>query len=59
VTLVFSDEPLTLKKWELVDPQGIRTQVSLVNPVYGEEVDPDLFKYGDLEVFNKKNNRDR
>jgi hypothetical protein len=56
---VFSDEPLTLKKWELVDPQGIRTQVSLVNPVYGEEVDPDLFKYGDLEVFNRNENRDR
>ncbi len=59
VTLVFSDEPLSLKKWELTDPQGIETQVSLVNPVYGEEVDPDLFKYGDLEIYNENKNPDR
>ena len=50
VTLVFADNPLALKKWEVVDPQGIRTQVSLVNPVYGEDVDSGLFKYGDLEI---------
>ena len=59
VTLVFSDEPLSLKKWELIDPQGIETQVSLVNPVYGEEVDPDLFDYGDLEIYNENKNPDR
>ena len=60
VTLIFSDEPLTLKKWELTDPQGIQTQVSLVNPVYGVEVDEDLFKYGDLEVWRGGgNNPDR
>jgi len=59
VTLVFSDGPLILRKWELTDPQGIRTQVSLVNPVYGEEMDPKLFKYGDLEIHNRPQNRDR
>ncbi|MGF1631953.1 MAG: outer membrane lipoprotein carrier protein LolA [Kiloniellaceae bacterium] len=57
VTLVFADEPLTLKKWELTDPQGIQTQVSLVNPVYGEAVDPALFKYGDLEIYRGGRNR--
>jgi len=55
VTLIFADDPLTLKKWEVVDPQGVTTQVSLVNPVYGEAVDPDLFKTGDLEVWRGKN----
>ncbi len=59
VTLVFADEPLTLKKWELIDPQGIQTQVSLVNPVYGEEVDPELFKYGDLEIYTGTGNQQR
>ncbi len=54
VTLVFSDRPLTLRKWELIDPQGIETQVSLVNPVYGEAIDGDLFKYHDLEVHNRR-----
>ncbi len=58
VTLVFTDRPLTLRKWELTDPQGIETQVSLVNPVYGGVIDGDLFKYGDLEVHNKRG-RDR
>jgi outer membrane lipoprotein-sorting protein len=55
VTLMFADNPLTLKKWEVVDPQGVQTQVSLVNPVYGEAVDPDLFKYGDLPIRRGKN----
>ncbi|MGE5768077.1 MAG: LolA family protein, partial [Bacteroidota bacterium] len=55
VTLVFADSPLALRKWEVVDPQGIQTQVSLVNPVYGEAVNPDLFKTGDLEVWRDQN----
>ncbi|GAB4359902.1 MAG: outer membrane lipoprotein carrier protein LolA [Kiloniellaceae bacterium] len=59
VTLIFADEPLTLKKWELTDPQGVQTQVSLVNPVYGVEVDQTLFEYGDLEVYRGSNNPDR
>lgn len=59
VTLVFADEPLSLKKWELTDPQGVQTQVSLVNPAFGVEIDEDLFKYGDLEVYRGSNNPDR
>ncbi len=59
VTLIFSDEPLSLKKWEITDPQGIETQVSLVNPVFGVEIDPDLFKTGDLEVWQGGRNQDR
>lgn len=55
VTLIFADNPLALRKWEVVDPQGVQTQVSLVNPVYGEAVDPDLFKTSDLEVWRGKN----
>lgn len=50
VTLVFSDRPLDLKKWEITDAQGIVTQVSLINPRYGVEVDPLAFDYSDLEI---------
>lgn len=50
VTLVFSDKPLSLKKWEITDPQGISTQVSLINPLFGVEVDPMIFDYSDLEI---------
>jgi outer membrane lipoprotein-sorting protein len=50
VTLIFSDDPITLRKWEVVDGQGILTQVSLVNPVFGEEIDPELFEYSQFEL---------
>ncbi len=50
ITLVFSDRPLDLKKWEITDAQGILTQVSLINPRYGVEIDPSAFDYSDLEI---------
>ena len=50
ITLVFSDRPLELKKWEITDAQGILTQVSLINPRYGIEIDPLAFDYSDLEI---------
>ena len=50
ITLVFSDRPLDLKKWEITDAQGILTQVSLINPRYGVEIDPLAFDYSELEI---------
>ena len=50
VKLVFSDAPLTLRRWEIVDPQGVLTQVSLVDPRFGIQVDEELFEYDDLEI---------
>ncbi len=54
VTLVFSDRPLDLKKWEITDAQGILTQVSLINARYGIEVDPLAFDYSDLEIQGRE-----
>jgi outer membrane lipoprotein-sorting protein len=50
VTLIFSDSPIALKKWEVLDAQGILTQVSLINPQYGVAIDKAVFDYGDLEI---------
>jgi outer membrane lipoprotein-sorting protein len=50
VTLIFSDSPLALKKWEVLDPQGVVTQVSLINPQYGVAIDDEIFEYDDLEI---------
>ena len=50
VTLIFSNSPLSLRKWEIVDAQGILTQVTLINPLYGGSIDPDLFDYGELDI---------
>ena len=32
ITLVFSDDPLVLRKWSVVDAQGTVTTVTLINP---------------------------
>jgi outer membrane lipoprotein-sorting protein len=50
LSLVFEDAPLSLRKWELVDAQGISTQVSLINPEFGGPVDSAAFEYDDLEI---------
>ncbi len=48
VTLIFKDGPLALKQWEVVDAQGIATQVTLINPRYGAPIDSKMFDYGEL-----------
>ncbi|MDV7341168.1 outer membrane lipoprotein carrier protein LolA [Terasakiella sp. A23] len=47
VTLVFSTAPIELRKWTVVDAQGIMTQVSLLNARSGVEVDPKTFDFID------------
>jgi len=43
ITLVFGAKPLVLKKWLVVDAQGIKTSVSLLSSRFGVPVDPKLF----------------
>ena len=50
LTLIFSDKPLALRKWEVLDQQGVLTQVSLINPEFGGNIDAELFEYDDLEI---------
>ena len=50
LSLIFGDAPMSLRKWELVDAQGISTQVSLINPEFGGPVDSAAFEYDDLEI---------
>jgi len=45
IALVFSDHPLILKKWTVVDAQGIATTVSLLDPRFGIPLDPALFRF--------------
>jgi outer membrane lipoprotein-sorting protein len=58
VTLVFSDRPFELRKWEVIDAQGITTQVALINPDFGVEVDDAVFDYSDLDVHGVLKGRD-
>jgi len=50
VTLVFADRPVSLHSWEIEDAQGIMTQVALVNPDFGAEVERSLFEHGELNI---------
>ena len=43
LTLIFADKPLELKKWIIVDPQGIKTSVSLLSTLRDVHFDPKLF----------------
>jgi len=43
LTLIFGDKPLQLKKWIVIDPQGVKTSVSLLSSQRDVTFDPKLF----------------
>jgi len=45
LTLVFSQRPLALKQWNVLDAQGIETEISLSNVRMGQIFDKALFNY--------------
>lgn len=45
LTLVFTENPLALRQWTVVDQQGKVTQVTLNNLQFGMPLDPRLFQY--------------
>jgi outer membrane lipoprotein-sorting protein len=47
LTMVFSDRPLALRQWTIVDQQRKATTVSLSNEQFGMALDPKLFVYQD------------
>ncbi|MDX1711958.1 MAG: outer membrane lipoprotein carrier protein LolA [Rhodovibrionaceae bacterium] len=50
ISLDFSDNPVQLRRWRVRDAQGTITQVSLVNPEFGVNLDSDLFDYSELNL---------
>jgi outer membrane lipoprotein-sorting protein len=54
LTLVFNDKPMALKKWTVVDAQGIVTNVSLVDASYDVPLDPNLFRFKNPKIFDEK-----
>ena len=47
VTLIFSDQPLQLRQWTVVDGRGVETQVALLDPVLGGPIDSKRFDFTD------------
>jgi len=47
ITLVFSDKPLQLRKWTVLDRDGKEIDVALLDAQFDTKLDPDLFKFVD------------
>lgn len=47
LTMVFTENPLVLRQWTVVDQQGRVTTVALSQLQYGMALDPKLFQYQD------------
>lgn len=45
ITLIFEDHPLALRKWRVLDAQGLTTEVGLIDPQVGIPLDRDLFYF--------------
>ena len=50
ITLVFSSDPMILKKWTVIDAQGVKTTVSLQGARFGMDLDPELFVFHEPET---------
>lgn len=55
LTLVFSDAPLQLRQWSVIDGQGQTTRVSLMDPQFGVPVDPKLFGWEKPKDWEQEN----
>lgn len=51
--LSFNDTPLELRKWEVIDSQGVRVNVALFNTKIGGKLDRDLFNMADPAFINR------
>ena len=59
VTLVFSERPFALRKWEVTDAQGVTTTVALLNPRFDVALADELFEYGDLDPYGFRSGRNK
>lgn len=51
VTLVFGERPLELRRWSVIDAQGLETHVLLEDVELGGRLDPELFRWRDPRVY--------
>jgi outer membrane lipoprotein-sorting protein len=54
LTMVFSDNPLALRQWSIVDQQRKTTTVSLYDERFGVALDPKLFVYQDPYAASRR-----
>lgn len=55
LTVVLEDQPMRLVKWIVVDAQGKRVEVALLNPRFGITLDDELFSIVDPSLIKDRN----
>ena len=51
VTLFFASAPISLRRWTIIDAQGLATTVVLEQPRYGIEIESGNFHWRDPKIF--------
>jgi len=49
IKMVFTDSPISLRKWVVLDPQGNKTTITLNKTERSVKIDPKLFEFNGLE----------
>ncbi len=53
ITLVFSNNPMELKQWRIVDPQSVEVSVSLYDAQKDRNINDDVFKFKDKKKSSR------
>jgi outer membrane lipoprotein-sorting protein len=56
LTLIFAENPITLRQWTVLDAQHQETRVTLYDVQLGGSYDPKLFEYIDPRIMNPQQN---
>ena len=53
ITLVFSNNPMELKQWKIVDPQSVEVSVSLYDTKKDNDINDDVFKFKNKKTSSR------
>ncbi len=53
VQVTFSERPFELKKWSIIDAEGIAVHIALLDTRYGVDLDPKLFEFKNPKIFRE------
>ena len=53
ITLVFSNNPMELKQWKIVDPQSVEVSVSLYDAKKDGDIDDEVFKFKNKKTSSR------
>jgi len=54
VIITFTERPIEVKKWAIVDSKGTTVEVAIFDPRLGVNLDPKLFKFENKRVIRNE-----